>query len=62
VLLSFALGTAHLLLALPPLLVAALALSTVLPTLIVFDGESLWLEGLVLIGLYGVLAAAFWWG
>ncbi len=62
VLLSFALGTAHLLLVLPPLLVATVALATVLPTLIVFDGESNWLEGVALIGLYGVIATAFWWG
>jgi Ca2+:H+ antiporter len=62
VLSSFLLGTAHLILVLPPLLVAALALATVLPALIVFDGESIWLEGVALIGLYGVIAAAFWWG
>jgi Ca2+:H+ antiporter len=62
VLLSFLLGTAHLILVLPPLLVAALALATVLPALIVFDGESIWLEGVALIGLYGIIAAAFWWG
>jgi Ca2+:H+ antiporter len=62
VLLSFVLGGAHLLLAMPPLLVATLALSTVLPTLIVYDGESIWLEGLALIGLYGMIATAFWWG
>jgi Ca2+:H+ antiporter len=62
VLLSFLLGTAHLILVLPPLLVAALALATVLPALIVLDGESIWLEGVALIGLYGVIAAAFWWG
>jgi Ca2+:H+ antiporter len=63
VLLSYLLGsTAHLTLVLPPLLVVVLALATVLPTLIVFDGESSWLEGAVLIGLYGVIATAFWWG
>jgi len=26
------------------------------------DGESTWLEGLVLIGLYGIIAVSFWWG
>ncbi len=62
VLASFVLGTAHLTLVLPPLLVATVTLATLLPTLIVFDGESTWLEGLALIGLYGVIAAAFWWG
>jgi Ca2+:H+ antiporter len=63
VLASFLLGsTAHLTLVLPPLLVATVTLATLLPTLIVFDGESTWLEGLALIGLYGVIAASFWWG
>ncbi|HEX9343027.1 MAG TPA: calcium/proton exchanger [Actinomycetota bacterium] len=62
VLASFLLGTAHLTLVLPPLLVVTVALATLLPTLIVFDGESTWLEGLALIGLYGVIAASFWWG
>jgi Ca2+:H+ antiporter len=62
VLASFLFGTAHLLLVLPPLLVATVALATVLPTVIVFDGESNWLEGVALIGLYGVIATAFWWG
>jgi Ca2+:H+ antiporter len=62
VLASFLLGTAHLTLVLPPLLVVTVVLATLLPTLIVFDGESNWLEGLTLIGLYGVIAASFWWG
>jgi len=62
VLASFLLGTAHLTLVLPPLLVVTVALATLLPTLIVFDGESTWLEGLALIGLYGIIAASFWWG
>ena len=25
-------------------------------------GEAIWLEGVALIGLYGIIAAAFWWG
>jgi Ca2+:H+ antiporter len=29
---------------------------------VVFDGESIWLEGLALVGLYCIIAAAFWWG
>lgn len=62
VLASFLLGTAHLTLVLPPLLVVTVTLATLLPTLIVFDGESTWLEGLALIGLYGIIATAFWWG
>jgi Ca2+:H+ antiporter len=31
-------------------------------TVIVYDGESTWLEGLILIGLYGIIAMSFWWG
>jgi Ca2+:H+ antiporter len=62
VLLSFFLGGAHLLLVLPPLLVAALALSAILGTIVIYDGESTWLEGMALIGLYIIIAVAFWWG
>jgi Ca2+:H+ antiporter len=42
--------------------VAALALTAVLSALVVIDGESTWLEGLALIGLYVILAASVWWG
>jgi Ca2+:H+ antiporter len=62
VLLSFVLGGSILTLVLPPLLVAALALATVVTAFIVYDGESIWLEGLALIGLYCIIAASFWWG
>ncbi len=62
VILSFLLGGTHLTLVLPPLLVVALALAAILGALIVYDGESIWLEGLALIGLYGIIAASFWWG
>jgi len=51
-----------LLLVLPVLLLAALGLAAVLGALIVYDGESTWLEGLALIGLYVIIAASFWWG
>jgi Ca2+:H+ antiporter len=37
-------------LVLPPLLVVALTLSTILGTFVVYDGESIWLEGVALIG------------
>jgi Ca2+/H+ antiporter len=38
-------------------------LAGVLTPVIVFDGESNWLEGLALIGLYVIIAAvSFWWG
>jgi Ca2+:H+ antiporter len=62
VLLSFLIGGAHLTLVLPPLLLGALFLSTLLGALVVNDGESTWLEGFALIGLYIIIAAGFWWG
>jgi Ca2+:H+ antiporter len=62
VLLSLVLGGATLTLVVSPLLVAALALTAVLTALVVMDGESTWLEGLALIGLYVILAASVWWG
>jgi Ca2+:H+ antiporter len=62
VLLSFVVGGAHLTLVLAPLLVVALAFTGVLSAIIVYDGESTWIEGLALIGLYIILAASFWWG
>jgi Ca2+:H+ antiporter len=62
VLLSLVIGGAHLTLVLPPLLLAALGFAAVLGTIIVYDGESTWIEGLALIGLYGIIAVAFWWG
>jgi len=62
VLLSFVLGGAHLTLVLPGLMVAALGLAGVLGAFVVYDGESTWLEGLILTGLYGMIAIAFWWG
>lgn len=62
VLLSFVLGGSILTLVLPPMLVAALALAAIVNAFIVYDGESIWLEGLALIGLYCIIAASFWWG
>ncbi len=62
VLLSFVTGTTHLTLVMPPLLVAALGLTTALSAIIVYDGESIWLEGVALLGLYGIIATSFWWG
>lgn len=49
-------------LVLPLLLIAALALTALLGALIVYDGESTWLEGLALIGLYIIIAGSVWWG
>jgi Ca2+:H+ antiporter len=62
VVLSLVIGGAHLTLVLAPLLVTALALTALLSAVVVFDGESNWVEGLALTGLYVIIAAAFWWG
>jgi len=62
VLLSFVLGGSILTLVLPPLLLAALALAAIVNAFVVYDGESIWLEGLALVGLYCIIAASFWWG
>ncbi len=62
VLLSFVLGGSILTFVLSPLLVAALALAVIVSAFIIYDGESIWLEGLALIGLYCIIAASFWWG
>ena len=62
VLLSFFFTSTVLTLVLPPLLVVALLLTAILSALIVYDGESNWLEGVALIGLYVIIAMSFWWG
>jgi Ca2+:H+ antiporter len=46
----------------PTLLAIALLLSAGVGALVVYDGESTWEEGAILIGLYVVIAASFWWG
>jgi Ca2+:H+ antiporter len=62
VILSRLVGSTHLTLVLSPLLLAALALAAILGALIVYDGESTWLEGVALVGLYTIIAASVWWG
>lgn len=62
VLLSFVMGGAILSFVLTPMLLVCLALAVIVSAFIVFDGESIWLEGLALVGLYALIAAAFWWG
>jgi Ca2+:H+ antiporter len=59
---SVLLGGASLTLVASPLLIAALALAVLLVALVVIDGESTWLEGVALIGLYVIIAASVWWG
>jgi len=46
----------------PTLLAIALLLAAGIGALVVYDGESTWEEGTILIGLYIVIAASFWWG
>ena len=62
VLLSMVMGGAQLTLVVTPLLAGVVAFSALLTLVIVFDGESNWLEGLALIGLYVIIAASVWWG
>ena len=62
VLASLVMGGPTLTLVVSPLLVAALSLTAVLAAVVVIDGESTWLEGVALIGLYAILAASVWWG
>jgi Ca2+:H+ antiporter len=45
-----------------PLLALVLILSALLSAFVVYDGESTWSEGAILIGFYVVVAASFWWG
>jgi Ca2+:H+ antiporter len=62
VLVSLFVAPVPLTLVMPPLLVASLAITSVVSAFIVYDGESIWLEGVALVALYGILTAAFWWG
>jgi Ca2+:H+ antiporter len=49
-------------LAFPTLLAIALLVGAAITSLVVYDGESTWEEGAILVGLYVVIAASFWWG
>lgn len=62
VLVSMVLGGPMLTLVAPSLLIASLALAAILGALIVFDGESNYVEGLALIGLYIIIAGSVWFG
>jgi Ca2+:H+ antiporter len=61
VLLSLATATT-LTLVFAPMLVGSVFVTVLIVSLIVFDGESNWLEGATLVGLYVIIAAVFWWG
>src|SRR4051812_23310891 len=52
VLLSFVLGGPVMTLVMPPLLIAALILTTIISAIVINDGEAIWLEGVALVGLY----------
>jgi Ca2+:H+ antiporter len=62
VLISHFVGATALTLVFPPLLLAALVITVIVTVVVVLDGESTWLEGVGLLMLYCVIAAAFWWG
>ena len=62
VLLSYVVGGAAFTLVFPPALVAVVIASVLAVTLVIIDGESFWLEGAALLGLYVVISASFWWG
>jgi Ca2+:H+ antiporter len=62
VLLSPVIGGATFTLVFPPLLVTTVVASVLTVSFVIIDGESDWLEGAALFGLYVVVAATFWWG
>jgi len=62
VILSQLFGFAALTLVFSPLLIVSLALAVLITIVITFDGESNWIEGASMVGVYVVIAAAFWWG
>jgi Ca2+:H+ antiporter len=46
----------------PTLLAIVLLLAAWISAVVVYDGESTWEEGAILIGFYVVVASSFWWG
>src|SRR5256714_12832713 len=46
----------------PVLLAISLLLAAGVGALVVYERQSTWPEGVILIGLYVVIAASFWWG
>jgi Ca2+:H+ antiporter len=46
----------------PTLLAICLLLAAWILAVVVYDGESTWEEGAILVGFYVVVAASFWWG
>jgi len=62
VLLSLVIAPTPLTLILDPLLLGTLAVTAILVFAIVLDGEANALEGVMLLGLYLIIAAGVWWG
>jgi Ca2+:H+ antiporter len=62
VLLSPAIGGPAFTLVFSPMLMASVAVSVGVVAFLISDGVSDWLEGATMIGLYILIAAAFWWG
>lgn len=62
VLVSPVVGTTGMTLVFPPLLLVSLGLGTVVTAFVVADGDATWMEGATLVGLYVLIAAAYWWG
>ncbi|GAA2060519.1 hypothetical protein GCM10009839_84060 [Catenulispora yoronensis] len=62
VLASPLIGGAPFTLVFAPMLVATVGIATLAVLYLISDGESDWLEGAAMIGLYVLVAAAFWWG
>jgi Ca2+:H+ antiporter len=52
----------HLTLVFPTLLAIVLLLAAWISAVVVYDGESTWEEGAILVGFYIVVASSFWWG
>jgi len=46
----------------PTFLAICLLLAAWILAVVVYDGESTWEEGAILVGFYVVVAASFWWG
>jgi Ca2+:H+ antiporter len=62
VLLSPVIGGPSFTLVFSPMLMASVGISVGAVAFLTFDGLSDWLEGVTMIGLYILIAAAFWWG
>ncbi|GAA2006606.1 calcium/proton exchanger [Catenulispora subtropica] len=62
VLLSPVIGGPPFTLVFAPMLVTTVSIATLAVLYLISDGESDWLEGSAMVGLYVLVATAFWWG